>query len=122
GIPKKPEDLEHHDWIALTRLPSPLTWKFLGPSGEKRTVRVRAKLRVDTGSALRVLLESGAGIAALDSLSTAEPLKSGRLQRVLTRWSLPEGGIHAVYPPGRHISPAARAFAEYYRKVLISGR
>lgn len=83
GTPKKPEDLEHHDWIALTRLPSPLTWKFLGPGGEKRTVRVRAKLRVDTGSALRVLLESGAGIAALDSLSTAEPLKSGRLQRVL---------------------------------------
>lgn len=118
GTPRRPEDLEGHDWIALTRLPSPLTWRFIGPGGERRIVRVRARLRVDTGSALRVLLESGAGIAALDSLSTAEPLRTGRLQRVLTRWSLPEGGIYAVYPPGRHIAPAARAFADYYRRVL----
>ena len=118
GTPTKPEDLESHDWIALTRLPSPLTWRFVGSSGEKRTVRVQAKLRVDTGSTLRVLLESGAGIAALDSLSSSEPLKSGRLQRVLTRWSLSDGGIYAVYPPGKHVATATRAFVEFYGKAL----
>lgn len=122
GIPMKPEDLEVHDWIALTRLPSPLTWKFSGPSGQKRTVRVRSRLRADTGSALRILLESGAGVTALDSLSSLEPLKAGRLQRVLTRWSLPNGGIYAVYPPGRHVAPATRAFVEFYRKVLRASR
>lgn len=118
GTPIKPEDLEAHDWVALTRLPSPMTCKFVGPADQKRTVRLQGTLRADTGSALRVLLESGAGIAALDSLSAAEPLATGQLRRVLTGWSLPDGGIYAVYPPGRHVAPATRAFVEFYRNAL----
>lgn len=121
GRPARPEHLQDHPWIALSRLRSPLTWKFTGPGREHRTVRVNAKLRVDTGATLRVLLESGAGISALDSLSCKEAIERGRLERVLTRWSLPSGGIYAVYPPGRHIGPAARAFVEFYRDQLKSG-
>jgi DNA-binding transcriptional LysR family regulator len=121
GSPTKPEDLEEHAWIALTRLPAPLTWKFTGSSGERRTVRVRAKLRTDTGTILRALLESGAGISILDSLSSAEAIEAGRLKRILTRWSLPSGGVYAVYPPGRHAAPAARAFVEFYRTYLDAG-
>jgi DNA-binding transcriptional LysR family regulator len=116
GVPAKPEDLESHAWIALTRLPTPLTWKFIGPNGERRTVRMSAKLRVDTGSTLRVLLENGAGLSTLESIGSAEAIQSGRLQRVLTKWSLPNGGIYAVFPPGKHLAPAARAFVEFYRE------
>lgn len=118
GHPTKPEQLQEHAWIALTQLPSPLTWKFVGPSGERRTVRVNAKLRVNTGATLRALLENGAGISALDSLGCGDALERGRLERVLARWSLPIGGIYAVYPPGRHIGPAARAFTDFYRGQL----
>jgi DNA-binding transcriptional LysR family regulator len=118
GIPARPEDLARHPWVALTRLPSPLTWRFTGPGGERRTVRVEARLRVDTGATLRALLESGAGLSVVDSLSSAEALASGRLQRVLARWSLPEGGLYAVLPPGRHTPPVVRAFVEHYRALV----
>lgn len=121
GTPAKPEDLEAHAWIALTRLATPLTWKFTGPGGERRTVRVEAKLRADTGAIVRAILESGVGVSVLDSLSIAESLASGRLQRVLARWSLPRGGVYAVYPPGRHTSPVARAFVEHYRSTFMAG-
>ena len=120
GVPASPEDLESHAWIALTRLPTPLTWKFVGPNGERRTARVQAKLRADTGSTLRLLIESGAGLSTLDSLSSVEPLRAGRLQRVLTPWSLPKGGVYAVYPPGKHVAPAARTFVEFYREKFLT--
>ena len=118
GSPTKPEQLQEHAWIALSQLPSPLTWRFTGPGGDRRTVRVNAKLRVNTGSTLRALLESGAGISALDSFGCEDALQRGRLERVLARWSLPVGGIYVVYPPGRHIGTAARAFAEFFRNHL----
>lgn len=118
GTPTQPEHLSGHAWVAISRLASPLTWTFTGPSGEKRTVRVQAKLRVDTAMVLRTLLESGAGISALDSLSSAAAIRAGSLKRLLSRWALPKGGVYAVCPPGAYISPAARAFIDFYRDHL----
>lgn len=43
-------------------------------------------------------------------------MRDGRLVRLLPQWQLPGGGIHAVYPPGRIVSPLARAFVEFYRQ------
>ena len=40
GKPARPEDLAEHQWIALSVLPTPLTWKFAGPRGQQRTVRM----------------------------------------------------------------------------------
>lgn len=120
GVPATPEDLESHAWVALTRLPTPLTWKFVDANGERRTVRVQARLRADTGSTLRVLIENGAGLSTLDSLSTVDALRSGRLQRVLTQWSLPTGGVYAVYPPGKHVALAAKTFVEFYRDRFLA--
>jgi len=40
GRPKKPEDLAQHDWLALTLLSTPLTWKFSDKNGRSITVRM----------------------------------------------------------------------------------
>jgi DNA-binding transcriptional LysR family regulator len=112
----KPEDLARHDWIALALLPTPLTWKFTGARGRSRTVRVNARLRTDSAAALRGLLEAGAGVSVLDEFSAAQPLREGRLVRLLPQWQLRRGGIHAVFPPGRFVPAKARAFAEFYRQ------
>jgi DNA-binding transcriptional LysR family regulator len=120
GTPTKPEDLADHAWIALMRLSTPFTWTFRAASGNARIVRVRAKLRVDTAMTLRILLESGAGIAALDSISCAEAMRIGKLRRVLSRWTLPKGGIYAVCPPGVHTPAPSRAFIDFYRNFLTT--
>lgn len=118
GTPRKPEDLTQHAWVALSVLPTPLTWKFTGPRGQVRTVRMASRMRCDSAAAMRALLQGGAGIAALDSFSTAEAVRSGRLERVLAGWQLPRGGIHAVYAPGRHVQAKVRAFIDFYAQRL----
>jgi DNA-binding transcriptional LysR family regulator len=115
GVPKKPEDLANHDWVALTLLPTPLTWRFTARNGQGRSVRMNARLQTDSATALRALLLNGAGISVMDRLSVQVDIEQGRLQRLLPDWKLPSGGVFAVFPPGRHISAAARAFVEFYR-------
>ena len=116
----KPADLASHEWVALSLLKTPLTWKFSSPRGQVRTVRMRARLRTDTAGALRGLLEAGAGVSVLDQFSAAPALRAGTLARLLPQWSLPKGGVYAVFPPGRFVPAKARAFADFYKDWLVS--
>lgn len=119
GRPKRLEDLAGHDWVALMLLRTPFTWKF-SRRGETHTVQVKSRLRVDSPGALRAMLRQGAGISVLDEYSVREDLKTGALVRLLPEWSLPRGGIHAVYPQGRHVPPRVRQFIDFYRTWLAS--
>lgn len=118
GLPQKPEDLAQMDWVALTLLPTPLTWRFTGPGGEQHTVRMAGRLRCDSAATLRALLLEGAGVSAVDRPSTDALVRSGRLVRLLPEWTLPEGGIYAVYAPGRQVQPNVRAFIDFYAARL----
>lgn len=118
GRPKHPQDLAEHAWVALSLLPSPLTWSFAGRDGQTHSVRMHARLRTDSSASLRALLVSGAGVSVLDRWSAAGEVAAGRLERLLPAWALPSGGIFAVLPPGRHVAPAVRAFIDFYRGAL----
>ena len=113
--PQTPEDLAAHAWVALTLLPTPLTWAFTAATGESRSVRMNAALRTDSASTLRALLRHGAGVSVLDQHNVEAGLRSGELVRLLPEWTLPSGGIYAVHPPGRHVPAKVRAFIDFYR-------
>jgi DNA-binding transcriptional LysR family regulator len=121
GKPKRPEDLAQREWIALTLLPTPLTWKFTSRANETRTVQVKARIRVDSPGALRTMLRHGAGISVLDQYSAEEGIRTGYLVHLLPQWSLPRAGIYAVYPPGRHVAARVRSFIAFYRECLQAG-
>lgn len=118
GMPVLPEDLAPLDWIAMTRLPAPLTWTLTGPGGERRTVQMRSRIKADSSGALRAMLRHGAGIGMLDQYSVADDLATGQLVRVLPDWQAERGGTYAVLPPGRHTGRNAQAFVAFYRDYL----
>ncbi|WP_137895508.1 LysR family transcriptional regulator [Ramlibacter sp. 2FC] len=118
GQPQTPEDLARMDWVALTLLPTPLTWRFTDPDGAQRSVRMTGRLRCDSAATLRTLLLEGAGVSVMDRPSTEALVARGELVRLLPQWSLPEGGIYAVYAPGRHVAAKVRAFIDFYQARL----
>lgn len=118
GLPQQPEDLAQREWLALTLLPTPLTWEFTSRANEVRTVQMKSRIRVDSPGALRSMLRHGAGISVLDQYSAEEGVKTGYLVRVLPDWTLPRAGIYAVYPPGRHVAARVRSFIAFYREFL----
>ncbi|MBC3906669.1 LysR family transcriptional regulator [Undibacterium umbellatum] len=118
GIPKVPEDLSEHQWIALSLLPAPLTWKIADASGSVQTIHMKSRMQVDSPNALLALLQAGAGISAMEELSSAMAIKAGKLQRLLPDYELPKGGIYAVLPPGRHMPGKVRAFVDFYKTFI----
>jgi DNA-binding transcriptional LysR family regulator len=121
GSPKRPEHLAQHDWVSLSLLPTPLTWKFSHADGKDVVVHMNARLQVDSPLTLLALVESGAGASALETLTVQESLDAGRLVKLLPKWSLPSGGVYAVLPPGRHVPAKVRAFIDFYREYLKRG-
>ncbi len=118
GTPQQPNDLIEHAWVALSLLPTPLTWKLSDAAGNTQTVHMKSRLQVDSPNALLALLEYGAGISVMDEMSSQAALQSGKLVRVLADWALPNGGIYAVFPPGRHVPAKVRAFVDFYRDFI----
>lgn len=117
-MPAAPEELASLDWVALTLLPAPFTWRFSSVTGETRTVQVKARVRVDSPGVLRALLQQHMGISVLDQFNAQTGISQGRLVRLLPEWSLPSGGIHAVCPPGRQIPAKVGSFIDFYRRYL----
>jgi DNA-binding transcriptional LysR family regulator len=118
GTPQSPADLARHDWLALTLLPTPLTWTFTSGEGAAQTVQVKARIKADSAAALRSLVRHGAGITVLDQFSAEPGLASGELVQVLADWQPPRGGLYAVFPPGRHVPAKAQAFTRFYQEYL----
>jgi DNA-binding transcriptional LysR family regulator len=93
GTPTRPDDLAGHAWIALSLLPTPLTWHFTARNGRSRALRVTARLQTDSANALRALLLNGAGISVMEHRSVRADLDARRLVQVLADWRLPHVGL-----------------------------
>jgi DNA-binding transcriptional LysR family regulator len=119
GMPLQPQELSQHAWIALSLLPTPLTWKFSDAHARSETVHMKSRLQVDAPSALLALIQQGVGISTLEEMSALAAIKAGKLVQLLPDWSLPKGGFYAVLPPGRHVPAKVRAFIDFYRDYML---
>jgi DNA-binding transcriptional LysR family regulator len=119
GVPRRPEDLAAHPWIAMSTLTAPLRWTFTRGGGTRRVVRMRQAMQVNNAAAGRALVLHGAGISVLPDYLVQDDIRAGRLQALLAQYRLPEGGVHAVYPDPQ--PPAkVRAFIDFMRDRLAS--
>jgi DNA-binding transcriptional LysR family regulator len=119
GMPTVPADLVEHPWLEFTPLPSALTWEFR--QGERlETVVMQSRFRVDNTSTLRSLLLAGAGVTIVAELGVADDLRAGRLVRLLPDWTLPSGGVYAVYPSGQFIPMKTRLFIDFLQAALAN--
>lgn len=109
---KTPDDLFPLPFIANTALRDPLHWSFSLNDIERRSVNVKASIFLDATLAVREAVREGAGLSVLPDYAVADDLATGRLIQVLPKWSLPAGGIHAVFPSARFRPVKVRAFTD----------
>jgi DNA-binding transcriptional LysR family regulator len=120
GTPKHPRELAAHAWVAMSTLRSAYTWHF-SSRGHTQTVRVSPHVTSNNASSLRAFLREGIGVGILPDYMLEAEIASGRLVRLLPGWSLPQGGVHAVYPNTRYTSAKVRAFVDFLRAKLAEG-
>ena len=100
GRPTHPLHLAEHACLGYAYLQTPDLWRFTNAAGEEATVRPAGPLRVTNGDALTPALLAGLGVAVQPEFIVAEDLAAGRLEAILTDWSLPFAALHLVTPPG----------------------
>jgi DNA-binding transcriptional LysR family regulator len=106
-----PEGLPALPFVANLALREPDRWEFTR-GDERRAVQLRPAISIDATLAVREALLAGAGLSVLPDFLLGDDLAKGRLHTVLPEWSLPEGGIHAVFPATRFRPTKVSAFVE----------
>lgn len=114
GYPSSVSELRDHQCLILG-LTSPAVWRFETSRGPVE-VTVNGRLASTNVMALLEATRAGMGISRL-------PTGAGRfdmigLERILPELRTPGGGLWAVYPSSRHLSPAVRAFIEFVEDQL----
>ena len=113
GIPEQPSDLSTHDCLSYSNMALSDEWSFVGRDGKPISVAVKGRLRVNNGETLRIAALRGMGLVNQPSFIVGADLQAGTLVGVLTEHMSQDGGVYAVYPHSRHLSPKVRAFVDF---------
>jgi DNA-binding transcriptional LysR family regulator len=111
SIPRTPEDLDAHQCIIYSRMPSAGEWIFESEHG-RHVASINGPLLVDDADAMQEAVMQHLGIAILPEWSAVAGIRSGRLQNLLSDFSIAALPLHAVYPETHWMSLRARSFLD----------
>jgi len=109
GTPKSPEELAHHDFVAVGNIDS---LSFTGPAGAIE-VPLRVVMRYRSVGGVAHAAAAGIGLAPLPDILFEEPTFQGVLTPILRDYPLAEPTLYAVYVSRRHLPLKIRAFIDF---------
>ncbi len=113
GTPAEPRDVSRHQLIGFSPLDWCESWRLV-----KQTVKVKPKLLTNATESLRAAALAGLGLAAVPEWLVADAIVAGQLTTVLDGHPAPAGGIYAVYPTNRLLTPRTRTFVDHLARDL----
>jgi DNA-binding transcriptional LysR family regulator len=116
GAPKSPDDLAHHDFIAVGNAD---TVPLLGPNG-KIEVPLRVVLRYRALAGVANAVANGIGLAPLPDIFFDEPEFKEVLTPVLTNYPVQQGTLYIVYVSRKYLPLKIRAFIDFLTQVIAS--
>ncbi|WP_027060328.1 LysR family transcriptional regulator [Mesorhizobium loti] len=98
-------------WVGNAQLRGVGQWLF-SRNGEKVLTELNPVIMCDKSPASLACVLAGIGLGIFPDYSVSDDIAEGRLVPVLADWTLPTGGIHAVFPPARFRPAKVRAFVD----------
>ena len=121
GTPETIDELPGHEIIGYANAAVSQIWRFEGPDGAERTVRVVPRVTFNNGDSMRAAAVSGLGLVVLPTFITTQDLAAERLVEVtLPEHVLPDT-VYIVYQPGRIVPLKVRAFIDHMSAALAAG-
>jgi DNA-binding transcriptional LysR family regulator len=122
GRPRHPLHLAEHVCITYGHGMVAETWRFTHKNGKSATVRPSGPLRINNGDAMIPALIAGVGLGAVPEFILRDALDAGRLERLLTDWSLPSAAVYWVTPPGGLRPKRVDVLSDFVAQSLRSRR
>lgn len=121
GRPGRPEELTQHATLAFAPETDRQTWDLLDANGTAARIEHTPRLVCHDFPLLRAAVVAGLGVALLPENVVLEDLASGKLEQVLSDWTLPLGVFHLVFPTRRGLLPSVRAFIDFLAERMPRG-
>jgi DNA-binding transcriptional LysR family regulator len=109
---RTPHDLSGHECIGFSHTELRTRWTLEGPDG-RVTVPVSGRVMANHGEAMLAIATAGMGIMLQPLELVRAELDSGRLVRVLPKYSAPTRPMHILYAPDRRLTPKLRSFIDF---------
>ncbi len=113
GVPHSLSELNKHSCLLGT-----LDYWHFKEGGKEKNIRLKGRLRYNSGYGLVDAALKGLGIVQLPDYYVNTHIESGELITLLDHYREPEEGVWAVYPQNRHLSPKIRVFVDYLSSNL----
>lgn len=118
GTPQRPEDLLRHECLTFRSQTTGALYAWELERGRKTWhVPVRGGIVTDDGLLAVSLAEKGLGLAYAFEPSVLEPLRAGRLQKVLEPYAATIAGFFLYFPSRSQRSAPLRLFVEAAREL-----
>ncbi|HHL4080396.1 LysR family transcriptional regulator [Burkholderia sola] len=118
GRPTHPSELADRPCLSYAYRARSAVWRFTNDAGDEEPVMPTGPLRVTNADALLPTLLDGLAIAELPEFIAHEYLADGRLEAILTDWSLTKGGLYFVTPSARARPAKVTALSDYFAEHL----
>ena len=116
GTPTSLDELERHQCVVFRAKELARTWAMRGPGASE--VEVRGQIGGDDLGFVRSMLIAGAGIGLLPHANCVPDEASGRLVRVLPRFSARGATLYVVYPSAKQVPARVTAFRDFVSEAF----
>lgn len=118
GSPKNVDDLRHHNAL-LYKLydQTHIVWELLH-KGKSLKVKVNSNRAVNDGDIVRRWCVDGVGIAKKSAIDVGEDLLAGKLQRLLSQYTIPLTEMWLMLPSRHLITPAVRLVRDELKAAI----
>ncbi len=113
GRPRAVADLTQHTCLIYTYAERSDLWSLSDGTGQRYHVQVKGTFSVNSGDALKAAAVEGLGITLLPTFLVGREIADGRLVNVFPDVIDDFGGIYAIYPHNRHLTPKVRALVDF---------
>ena len=121
GRPERPDDLREHACLRFRRSNGALALWSLDDNSRTIDIAVSGPFIANDYPTILGAAMQGMGLAQLPAPIAAEPVKAGKLVRVLDRFAPATPGVFLYYPSRRQISPKLRAFIDHVKSRAPAG-
>lgn len=118
GRPSVPSDLSDHEGIRMSNVAGSDLLVLHGPRGERHAVPFAGRFRIDHGLAAREALVAGRGIAPAHRWLVDDLVTAGRLEAILTDYSLPSVQLSMLIVPERTAITRVRLLIDFLAEQI----
>lgn len=118
GTPTQPADLLKHDCLHYTNLRTGDSWPFQR-EGETIQQKIHATFASNNTDLLYMMARDGVGVTLVPEFIAAKDVEDGRLVSLLPDYTLPMVPINIVFPTGKLMTAAMRAFLDFMGNLRL---